>query len=272
MIQEAHAIQAESLSRTFPGGTQALEGVSLTIPDGQFVSLVGPSGCGKSTLLALLAGLDRPSAGRVSGVQRPAVVFQEAALYPWKTVLQNVAFGLELRGLPRAECQARAEAALRTVHLARFARAYPHELSGGMRQRAAIARALVLEPDALFLDEPFGALDAQTRALLQTELLTLWERTKVSVVFVTHSLEEAVALSDRVILMASRPGRIIADVAIDAPRPRDLRHNLTLAAIQDRLLAQLSEEVTRVAAQEYDADWSVQIPHKSEGEQAGSGI
>lgn len=266
-------ITATDLTRQFPGGTLALERISLTIPDGQFVSLVGPSGCGKSTLLSLLAGLDRPSGGTVSGVQRPAVVFQEAALYPWKTVLQNVAFGLELRGLSKTECHTRAEAALRTVHLARFSGAYPHELSGGMRQRAAIARALVLEPDALFLDEPFGALDAQTRALLQNELLALWERTRISVVFVTHSLEEAVALSDRVILMASRPGRIIADVAIDAPRPRDLRRNLALAGIQDRLLAQLSEEVARVAAQEYDTDWSAppSLP-TSAGEEAGSGI
>ncbi|WP_395144887.1 ABC transporter ATP-binding protein [Armatimonas sp.] len=268
-------IEAKNLTRQFPGGTVALEGINLTVPDGQFISLVGPSGCGKSTLLSLLAGLDKPSAGSVIGIERPAVVFQDAALYPWKTVLQNVAFGLELRGLSKAACREKAEVALRTVHLSRFARAYPHELSGGMRQRAAIARALVLEPDALFLDEPFGALDAQTRSLLQTELLTLWERTQVSVVFVTHSLEEAIALSDRVILMASRPGRIIADVLIDAPRPRALRHDLTLAAIQDRLLAQLSEEVARVAAQEYDTDWrGVPLPTLSvaPGEEGGSGI
>ena len=265
-------ITATNLTRQFPGGTVALENIALTIPEGQFVSLVGPSGCGKSTLLSLLAGLDRPTQGTVAGVQRAGVVFQEAALYPWKTVLQNVRFGLELRGLSKTECQEKAEAALRTVHLARFAKSYPHELSGGMRQRAAIARALVLEPDALFLDEPFGALDAQTRSLLQTELLTLWERTRISVVFVTHSLEEAVALSDRVILMASRPGRIIADVLIDAPRPRDLRRDLTLATIQDRLLAQLSEEVTRVAAQEYDTGWALPSHQVREGEEAGSGI
>lgn len=265
-------IEAKALTRQFPGGTVALQEITLQIPDGQFVSLVGPSGCGKSTLLSLLAGLDKPSAGTVTGVKRAGVVFQEAALYPWKTVLQNVSFGLELRGLPKAARRAQAEAALRTVHLARFAGAYPHELSGGMRQRAAIARALVLEPDALFLDEPFGALDAQTRSLLQTELLTLWERTELSVVFVTHSLEEAVALSDRVILMASRPGRIIADVLIDAPRPRDLRRDLALGAIQDRLLAQLSAEVTRVAAEEYDSGWAVKPAPVREGEEAGSGI
>lgn len=265
-------IEARTLTRTFPGGTVALEGIELRIPEGQFVSLVGPSGCGKSTLLSLLAGLDTPSSGSVVGVERAGVVFQEAALYPWKTVLQNVMFGLELHGLPKAECQAKSEAALRTVHLARFAKAYPHELSGGMRQRAAIARALVLEPNALFLDEPFGALDAQTRSLLQTELLTLWERTQLSVVFVTHSLEEAIALSDRVILMASRPGRIIADVLIDAPRPRELRRDLTLGAIHDRLLAQLSAEVTRVAAEEYDSGWTLPPPPVREGEEAGSGI
>lgn len=265
-------IQGKGLSRRFPGGVVALDRIDLSIPSGQFLTLLGPSGCGKSTLLSILAGLDTPTAGTLTGAARPAVVFQEAALFPWKTVLENVAFGLELQGVDKAERQERANTALRMVHLARFAHSYPHELSGGMRQRAAIARALVLEPDALLLDEPFGALDAQTRLLLQNELLAIWERKRTTVVFVTHSLEEALALSDRVILMSARPGRIIADILIDAPRPRDLRTNPVLAQLQERLLVQLSEEVARVAAAEYDTDWRLPPRPSPPDEEAGSGI
>ena len=265
-------LRSEGISRAFANGTVALEGIDLTIPPGQFLSLVGPSGCGKSTLLSLLAGLDVPTTGKITGASRSAVVFQEDALFPWKTVFENVAFGLELRGVAKPGRRERVEAALRMVHLVRFANAYPHELSGGMRQRVAIARALVLEPDALLLDEPFGALDAQTRLLLQDELLAIWKRTRPTVVFVTHSLEEAISLSDRVVLMSARPGKILADVLIDAPRPRDPRANLTLAALQDRLLAQLSEEVARVAADEYDAGWHATPIPVSLSEEAGSGI
>ncbi len=232
----------------------ALDDVSLNIPDGQFVSLVGPSGCGKSTLLSLVGGLETLSRGQISRTGQPAIVFQEAALFPWRTVLDNVAFGLQLRGVGKRERRDRAASALRMVHLARFAEAYPYELSGGMRQRAAIARALVLDPTVLLMDEPFGALDAQTRALLQDELLSVWERTRKTVLFVTHSLDEALILSDRVVLFSARPGRIVADVAVEAPRPRDTA-DPPLAALQRHLRDLLAAEVEKVARAEMDADW-----------------
>jgi NitT/TauT family transport system ATP-binding protein len=265
-------MRAHGVGHRYPGGTLALEGIDLAIPEGEFVAFIGPSGCGKSTLLSLLAGLETPTEGTIQSAQRPAVVFQEAALYPWKTVLDNVAFGLELRGVGKAERQERATTALKKVHLSRFAKAFPHELSGGMRQRAAIARALVLEPDALFLDEPFAALDAQTRALLQAELLALWQREKMRVVLVTHSLDEALAMADRVVLMAAQPGRILEDVRVEAPRPRDPRTSPVLLALHERLLARLSQEVARVAAVEYDAGWSAPTPAPEPLEEAGSGI
>lgn len=255
----AAAVTIENVGREFGGPTNritALDNVSLSVAGGQFVSLVGPSGCGKSTLLAIVAGLDAPTHGhvRLSGGQ-PAMVFQEAALFPWRTVLDNVSFGLQMRGMNKRERRERALDALRLVHLLRFAQAFPHELSGGMRQRAAIARALVLDPGVLLMDEPFGALDAQTRALLQAELLQVWERSRKTVLFVTHSLDEALALSDRIVLFSARPGRIIGDFAIDAPRPRDLSSSL-LAGLRARLFALLSAEVEKVAAAEGDADWT----------------
>lgn len=242
-------------------GTRALDEVNLTIDDGTFVSLVGPSGCGKSTLLSIIADLDTPTTGTVTGAGRPGVVFQEAALFPWRTIRDNVAFGLEMQGVPKAERRARADEALRMVHLLRFADAHPHELSGGMRQRAAIARALVTDPQILLMDEPFGALDAQTRALLQAELLGVWERTRKTVLFVTHGLDEALTLSDRILLMSARPGHIIGDFAVDAPRhvdaplARDPQSDPTLAALRDRLMELLSAEVEAVAQAERDEDW-----------------
>jgi NitT/TauT family transport system ATP-binding protein len=188
------------------------------------------------------------------------MVFQEAALFPWRTLLANVSFGLEMRGgLSKAEQKARAAEALRQVHLSRFADSYPHQLSGGMRQRAALARALVLDPSILLMDEPFGALDAQTRSLLQAELLTVWERTRKTVLFVTHSLDEALFLSDRIVLLSARPGRVVGDYLVDAPRPRDPRTDTALAALRSRLLAQLSHEIETVARAEHDPDWQAEI-------------
>ena len=232
----------------------AVDNVSLEIADGQFISLIGPSGCGKSTLLSMIAGFDAVSAGTITGIGQPAMVFQEAALFPWRTIRDNVAFGLQMRGMGKAERRERAEEALRMVHLGRFANSYPHELSGGMRQRAAIARALVIDPGVLLMDEPFGALDAQTRSLLQGELLSVWEHTHKTVVFVTHSLEEALSLSDRVILMSARPGRVLGDFVVDAPRPRDLADPV-LASLRTRLMDLLTTEVNKVAQAEMDADW-----------------
>lgn len=257
-------IRVIEVGRQYPGGTVALESVSLTIPDGQFVSLIGPSGCGKSTLLAMLAGLDAPTTGKVDVSGRVGMVFQEAALFPWRNIRDNVAFGLQMQGVGKTERTARAEDALKAVHLSRFAKAYPHELSGGMRQRAAIARALVADPDVLLMDEPFGALDAQTRTLLQTELLSIWERSRKTVVFVTHGLDEALTLSDRIVLLSARPGRIIADLPIDAPRPRDPQTDPSLRVAYETLRNLLTREVESVARAEHDRDWegtSTTKPH-----------
>ncbi|MDX1932365.1 MAG: ABC transporter ATP-binding protein [Capsulimonadales bacterium] len=248
------AIRIDRVTRAF-GETVALSEISLTIPDGQFVSLVGPSGCGKSTLLAIIAGLDPATTGRVEVGSTPGVVFQEPALFPWRNIRDNVAFGPEMQGVKKAERYSRADAALRMVHLTRFAHAFPHQLSGGMRQRAAIARALVSDPAVLLMDEPFAALDAQTRTLLQAELLTVWERTRKTVVFVTHALDEALYLSDRIILMSARPGRVLADLTVDAPRPRDPQADPALASLRAHLLALLSAEVEALARAEHDGDW-----------------
>ena len=213
--------------------TEALHDVSLTVEDGEFVTVLGPSGCGKSTLLHILAGLLAPTAGRVTfqgvpeGCQLTAIVFQEHALFPWRTVVGNIAFGLEVRGVVPAEREARTRALVELVGLGGFEHRYPHQLSGGMRQRVAIARALAVDPAFLLMDEPFSALDAQTRALMQLELMGLWERTRTSVLYVTHQIQEAVLLGDRVIVMTRRPGRILTVRRVDLPRPREERTMLT---------------------------------------------
>ena len=266
-------IEISGVGKRYPGGTVAIENVSLTIQDGQFVSLIGPSGCGKSTLLAMLAKLDEPTSGSVTVSGSVGMVFQEAALFPWRTIRDNVSFGLQMQGVSKSERRERADAALRLVHLSRFADSHPHELSGGMRQRAAIARALITDPQTLLMDEPFGALDAQTRAMLQTELLQVWERSRKTVVFVTHGLDEALTLSDRIVLMSARPGRIVADLAIDAPYPRDPQTDPTLRAVYESLREQLTKEVEAVARAEHDADWDgLSHPRATATEDVGADI
>ncbi|MBI4609393.1 MAG: ABC transporter ATP-binding protein [Candidatus Rokubacteria bacterium] len=206
---------------------EALRQVSLTVGSEEFLALVGPSGCGKSTLLNILAGLLAPTDGAVyfEGVPDPtrpltAMVFQEFALFPWRTVLANVTFGLEERGLPKAEREARARRYLDLVGLVGFESKYPHQLSGGMRQRVGIARALAVEPGVLLMDEPFSALDAQTRQLLQEELLRIWGQTRKTVLYVTHNIHEAVFMADRVAVLSRRPGRLIEIVPVALERPR----------------------------------------------------
>jgi ABC-type nitrate/sulfonate/bicarbonate transport system ATPase subunit len=224
------ALQVTTLSKQFispRGDVLALHNVSFTINQGEFVTIVGPSGCGKSTLLRLIAGLLPPDSGQIEfpGWVTPpknAMVFQDAALFPWMSVIDNVAFGLETGNVALAERQQRAEALLKRMGLAKFARHYPRELSGGMRQRAAIARALVTEPDILLLDEPFRALDAQTRLVMQADLLQLWTARPQTVLFVTHDIEEAILLGDRVLVMSERPGRILTEINVPLARPRDL--------------------------------------------------
>ncbi|MBY6346018.1 ABC transporter ATP-binding protein [Providencia rettgeri] len=206
----------------------ALQDIALSIPAGRFVSILGPSGCGKSTLLYMLGGFESCSSGQIRVKGKPITgpgpdrgpVFQEYALFPWKTVLGNVAYGMREQGMPKAQAEQRASEWLDKVKLGPYAAFYPRELSGGMRQRAAIARTLAYEPDILLMDEPFGALDAHTRVTLQTELLSLWEQLRNTVVFVTHGVDEAVFLSDTVIVMTGSPGRIKEVVDIDLPRPR----------------------------------------------------
>ncbi|MBI3458497.1 MAG: ABC transporter ATP-binding protein [Candidatus Rokubacteria bacterium] len=232
-------VRVEGVSKTFADRQgreiEALHDVSLAVEDGEFVTVLGPSGCGKSTLLHVLAGLLPPTRGRVvfedvpEGTPVTSIVFQEHALFPWRTVLGNVAFGLEVRGVSEAARHARARGLLEMVGLQGFEDRYPHQLSGGMRQRVAIARALAVEPALLLMDEPFSALDAQSRALMQLELMTLWERTRKSILYVTHQIQEAVLLGDRVLVMTRRPGRILTVRTVGLRRPRDERTMLTPA-------------------------------------------
>jgi len=208
---------------------QAIDGVSLSIADDEFVSFVGPSGCGKTTLLRIIAGLDQANSGmilldgnRIAGPSpKVGMVFQEYSLFPWRNILDNVAFGPEMRGLSKVERYDLARRYISLVGLEQFEKSYPYELSGGMRQRVAIARALANDPDLLLMDEPFGALDAQTRNKMQSELLEIWGRSKKTILFVTHSVDEAVFLSDRIVVMSPRPGRIRSVVQVPIPRPRD---------------------------------------------------
>jgi len=216
----------------FPGSqgiVAALAGVTFSVRDREFVSIVGPTGCGKTTLLKTLAGLRHPTRGSIQRIPEPgderpetALVFQDHGLFPWLTIVDNVAFGLEARGVARGERRRRAEEILVALGLEAFARAYPHQLSVGMRQKAALARALLLDPQALLLDEPFASVDFQTRLLLHEELLRLWTGSRRTVVFVTHDLEEAVLLGDRVIVLTGRPARVREEIAIPLARPRRL--------------------------------------------------
>jgi NitT/TauT family transport system ATP-binding protein len=227
-------VDCKNVSKAYPGRRGqsrfvAVDDVDLEIEQGEFLSLLGPSGCGKSTLLNMIAGFDRPTSGSLlldgapivdPGPDR-SVVFQEEALFPWASVLRNVAWGPIVRGVPKREALQRARRLVELVGLSKFEHRYPYELSGGMRQRVALARVLVNEPKILLLDEPFGALDAQTRVLMQEELERLWMQTRPTVLLVTHSIDEAVFLGDRVAVMTSSPGRIKEILTIDLERPRD---------------------------------------------------
>jgi NitT/TauT family transport system ATP-binding protein len=205
----------------------ALAGISLAVESEEFCAVLGPSGCGKSTLLNMIAGLLSPSAGTIylegtlpAGRAATAMVFQEFALFPWRTAQANVEFGLEEAGVGAAERARRARALMALTGLAGFETRYPHQLSGGMRQRVGIARALAVDPAVLLMDEPFSALDAQTRQLMQEELLALWERTRQTIVYVTHNIQEAVFMADRVVVLSRRPGRVLAEVPVELKRPR----------------------------------------------------
>ena len=254
----------EGVSRTFPGvqggqPTRALEPIDLKIADNDFITILGPSGCGKSTLLRVVAGLDKPSTGRVlldgqavtrAGPDR-GMVFQSYTLFPWLTVRENICFGLRERGVPAATQRGISEGWIDKVGLRGFENHYPKMLSGGMQQRTALARALANEPKILLLDEPFGALDNQTRALMQEMLLAIWEAEKKTVLFVTHDIEEAIFMANRVVVMSARPGRIKAELPADLPHPRHYTMKTTpeFAALKARLTEEIRVESIKAAEQ-----------------------
>jgi NitT/TauT family transport system ATP-binding protein len=238
---------------TTSGPVDALHGVSLSVTEGEFCTIIGPSGCGKSTLLGMLAGLVPPDAGRIvigghavrgPDPRRVATVFQDPGLFPWRTVLQNIEFGLELQGIPRAARRRVAGELLAPLGLRGFAAKYPRELSGGMRQRVAIGRALAIDSPIVLMDEPFGALDEQTRMLMGEWLLEVWRRTRKTVIFVTHSLHEALALSTRVAVMTARPGRIKSVLELPQPYPRAMESS-ELVTLRGKLWHEIREESLR---------------------------
>jgi len=256
-------IRAHNLQKIYdtPGGTiHAVKDFTLDVRDGEFLPIVGPSGCGKSTFLRMVAGLEDSTSGKIevlggkqhgSSVQpKNSVVFQEYALFPWKTVRDNIAFGLEMRGVRKAERYRITDDWILRVGLEGFANVYPHQISGGMKQRVSIARALANDPQILLMDEPLGALDAQTRNILQEELINLWEMDKKTVIYITHSLEEAVLLGDRVVLMTARPGTIKEIFEINLPRPRTLATTATeeFSALTYKIWQSLRVEVEQAMA------------------------
>jgi NitT/TauT family transport system ATP-binding protein len=260
---------------------KVLDRINLDVEKGSFVSIVGPSGCGKSTLLYLIAGLEQADSGeiRMNGkkVTKPGpdrvVVFQEAGLFPWLTVIENVMYGLQIKKMPKEEAKAKALEVLKMVHLSRYANSYPHQLSGGMKQRVAIARALVMEPDILLMDEPFSALDEQTRMVLHKELLDIWRKTKVTIFFVTHNIREAVLLSEQVIVFGTRPGRIKETVRVRTMKDGIMPDSVTLNREQ-KILSILQEEIEKVLKEEMGDDYSFKtdLVHRDTSDNMGSHI
>ncbi len=244
---------------TSRGQITALTDINLSIGDGEFFSIVGPSGCGKTTLLRILAGLDTATSGsvaiQITADNRPvnSMVFQEQSVFPWLTVIDNVAYGLKLRGVSKKERHQIADKYLRMIGLTKFAKAYPHQLSGGMKQRVSVARAFANDPEILLMDEPFGALDEQNRILLQQELLRIWELSKKTTVFITHSIDEALCLSDRILVMTAHPGTVKTIIDVDLPRPRDIasiRTTMKYNELFQSIWLTLREEVLKVTDRE----------------------
>ncbi len=253
-------LKTEGLSKTFKNAAEpALSDINMEISDGEFICIVGPSGCGKSTLLNLIAGLETPTSGKIilddKEVRGPGadrvVMFQEPALYPWLNVMENVKFGMKLAGVPKNEQETRAEKYLKMVHLWDFREYAVHELSGGMKQRTALARALTMDSKIMLMDEPFSALDKQTINKLRAELEAIWEETGRTIIYVTHSVEEALYFADRIIILAERPGVVKSVVKIDLPRPRQLDSE-EFVDIRKHLLDGLKVEVDKIEKEEYD--------------------
>lgn len=261
------SLVVDSVSKSFitkHNNIHTLNKINIEFKKGEFVCLLGPSGCGKSTLLNIIAGLETATSGRVllnskeiteAGPDR-AVMFQEAALFPWLKVIDNVEFGMKIAGIPKAERRERALKYLKMVHLTRFQDSFVHELSGGMKQRVALARALTLDSEVLLMDEPFAALDSQTKNILQVELQQIWWETKKTIIFVTHNVEEAVLLADRVIVMAANPGTIKKEFSIQLARPRQ-PENIDVSYLVADIIRELKEEVEKVAKAEFDSDWNI---------------
>lgn len=260
-------LEIQGIEKSFPhkdkGTVKVLDNINLEIEKGQFVSIVGPSGCGKSTMLYLIAGLEKADQGKISiagkeikgsGSDR-VVVFQEAGLFPWLTVLDNVTYGLLLKKMPKKEAEQKAIEMLKMVHLGNYIDSYPHQLSGGMKQRVSIARALVMEPDILLMDEPFAALDEQTRMVLHKELLDIWRKTKVTILFITHNIREAVLLSQKIIVFATRPGKIKATFLSKDSKDGVMPSDVTLQ-LEKQILAELQEEIEKVLKEEMGDDYS----------------
>jgi ABC-type nitrate/sulfonate/bicarbonate transport system ATPase subunit len=247
---QARDVRMEYIDQATGEKLLAVDRVDLDIAEGQFVSIVGPSGCGKSTFLKIVNGLFPASEGMIE--IRPAaqgaahaMVFQDSSLFPWYTIIDNVAYGLVCEGVPKKEARARAKPFIDLVSLTGFETKFPYQLSGGMQQRANLARALTVDPEILLMDEPFAALDAQTRELMQAELLRIWNEANKTVLFITHQIDEAIYLSDRVLVMSARPGRILADITIDLPRPRQLEIKRSPEFIQyaDRIWGLISTQL-----------------------------
>jgi len=257
-------IEIRGLSKVFASGKRrvvALAGLDLEVADGELVCLLGPSGCGKTTVLRIIAGLEPATEGEVlvhgkkvesAGPER-GMVFQEFALFPWRTVRRNIEFGLEIRGVSEKARHELSSGLIDLVGLKGFEDAHPDELSGGMRQRVGIARALANEPTVLLMDEPFGSLDAQTRNLMQKELLRIWSATRKTILFVTHSVDEAVFLADRIVVMTARPGKVREVIPVSLPRPRD-RTSAEFIAVRGRVLAELDEEFEKAREKELSPD------------------
>lgn len=256
-------IETENVSKSYTGRhgrLLALQDVNLEINDGEFLCLVGPSGCGKTTLLNIIAGLEHVYKGRVIHNGRPVnttgpdriVIFQDLGLFPWLTVIKNVEFGLKMKRIPQPQRRDLAMKYIDMVNLSKFTDAHIHELSGGMKQRVALARALAMDPEVLLMDEPFTALDAQTRDILHDELQKIWEKTGKTIIFVTHNVREAVCLGDRVIVLSSQPGRIKASFDIDLPRPRHIEDTGVMEIVRP-ILDELKFEIQKSVEEEYDA-------------------
>lgn len=262
------SLTVENVSKTFNSKKNivyTLKDVKLEIKQGEFVCLLGPSGCGKSTLLNIIAGLEESTTGKVTlngktikepGTDR-AVMFQESALFPWQTVIENVEFGMKIAGVASTKRKEIALKYLKMVHLTKFQNSYVHELSGGMKQRVALARALTLDSEVLLMDEPFAALDSQTKNILHMELQKIWLETGKTIILVTHNVEEAVLLADRVIVMSARPGLIKKEFKIQLARPRFIE-NVDLTYMLANVMKELKKEVEKVAKAEYDNDWNIE--------------